>query len=98
MGEGLSEPAHTAVPVSHHVICVGSRAYLVVPYDRYNYYFDKSSLHWYWPFVHRPCFDQLYQHNMQKNVPLDLEFLTLTAIVMALALQFLPETDDDVSD
>ncbi|KZV64820.1 hypothetical protein PENSPDRAFT_756965 [Peniophora sp. CONT] len=61
----------------------------------YSYYFDKSSLHWYWPIVHRPCFDALYQHNLQKNVPLDLDFLTLTAIVMALALQFLPESDDD---
>ncbi|KAH9071641.1 fungal-specific transcription factor domain-containing protein [Lactarius deliciosus] len=50
-----------------------------------SYYFDKSSAHW-----------TYYRTFSSGPLPPPIEFIALLAITCATALQFLPETDEDV--
>ncbi|KAI0248675.1 fungal-specific transcription factor domain-containing protein [Lactifluus subvellereus] len=61
-----------------------------------SYYFDRSSAHWIVPVIHRPCFESYYRAFSSGTLPPSLEFIALLAITCATALQFLPETDEDV--
>jgi hypothetical protein len=61
-----------------------------------SYYFDKSSVHWLFPVIHRPCFEAYYRTFSSGPLPPPIEFIALLAITCATALQFLPETDEDV--
>jgi hypothetical protein len=61
-----------------------------------SYYFDKSSAHWIRPVIHRPYFESYYRTISSGSLPPSLEFIALLAITCATALQFLPETDEDV--
>jgi uncharacterized membrane protein YbaN (DUF454 family) len=61
-----------------------------------SYYFDKSSAHWLRPVIHRPYFESYYRTISSGSLPPSLEFIALLAITCATALQFLPETDEDV--
>ena len=61
-----------------------------------SYYFDRSSVHWIFPIIHRPCFENYYRTCSSGQLPPTVEFIALLAITCATALQFLPETDDDV--
>lgn len=61
-----------------------------------SYYFDKSSAHWLLPIIHRPCFEAYYRTFSSGPLPPSIEFIALLAITCATALQFLPETDQDV--
>ncbi|KAI0291749.1 fungal-specific transcription factor domain-containing protein [Russula brevipes] len=60
-----------------------------------SYYFDRSSSHWVFPVIHRPCFENCYRTFSSGALPPTLEFIALLAITCATALQFLPETDED---
>jgi hypothetical protein len=60
-----------------------------------SYYFDKSSVHWLFPVIHRPCFETYYRTFSSGPLPPPIEFIALLAITCATALQFLPETDED---
>ncbi|KAH9998335.1 fungal-specific transcription factor domain-containing protein [Russula vinacea] len=62
-----------------------------------SYYFDRSSVHWIFPIIHRPCFENYYRTCSSGQLPPTVEFIALLAITCATALQFLPETDDDVT-
>lgn len=61
-----------------------------------SYYFDRSSVHWLFPVIHRPCFESGYRTCSSGGLPPSVEFIALLAITCATALQFLPETDEDV--
>jgi uncharacterized membrane protein YbaN (DUF454 family) len=61
-----------------------------------SYYFDKSSAHWIMPVIHRPYFESYYRTFSSGPLPPSLEFIALLAITCATALQFLPESDEDV--
>ena len=61
-----------------------------------SYYFDKSSVHWLLPVIHRPCFEAYYRTFSSGPLPPSIEFVALLAITCATALQFLPETDENV--
>jgi hypothetical protein len=61
-----------------------------------SYYFDRSSVHWMFPIIHRPCFEDCYRTCSSGELPPTIEFIALLAITCATALQFLPETDEDV--
>lgn len=61
-----------------------------------SYYFDKSSAHWLFPVIHRPGFEAYYRTFSSGPLPPSIEFIALLAITCATALQFLPETDEDV--
>jgi hypothetical protein len=61
-----------------------------------SYYFDRSSVHWMFPIIHRPCFESCYRTFSSGELPPTIEFIALLAITCATALQFLPETDEDV--
>lgn len=62
----------------------------------FSYYFDRSSAHWVFPVIHRPCFENYYRTCSSGELPPTVEFIALLAITCATALQFLPETDEDV--
>lgn len=64
-----------------------------------SHYFDHSSVHWIWPVINRPSFELCYR-TFQAGAPIppSIEYSSCVAIVCALALQFLPESDDDVGD
>ncbi|EIM88510.1 uncharacterized protein STEHIDRAFT_130428 [Stereum hirsutum FP-91666 SS1] len=61
-----------------------------------SHYFDHSSVHWIWPVINRPSFELCYR-TFQAGAPIppSIEYSSCVAIVCALALQFLPESDDD---
>lgn len=61
-----------------------------------SHYFDRSSVHWLIPVIHRPCFESCYRTCSSGGLPPSVEFIALLAITCATALQFLPETDEDV--
>jgi hypothetical protein len=61
-----------------------------------SHYFDRSSVHWLFPVIHRPCFESCYRTCSSGGLPPSVEFIALLAITCATALQFLPETDEDV--
>jgi hypothetical protein len=61
-----------------------------------SHYFDKSSIHGLLPVIHRPCFETCYRTCSSGGLPPSVEFIALLAITCATALQFLPETDEDV--
>ena len=61
-----------------------------------SHYFDKSSAHWFFPVIHRPCFESCYRTCSSGGLPPSVEFIALLAVTCATALQFLPETDEDV--
>jgi uncharacterized membrane protein YbaN (DUF454 family) len=61
-----------------------------------SYYFERSSSHWLFPVIHRPFFENYYRTFSSGILTPTLEIITLLAITCATALQFLPETDDDV--
>jgi uncharacterized membrane protein YbaN (DUF454 family) len=61
-----------------------------------SYYFDKSSAHWMFPVVHRPYFENFYRTFSSGALTPTVEFIALLAITCATALQFLPETEEDV--
>ena len=61
-----------------------------------SYYFDKSSAHWLLPVIHRPRFEAYYRTFSSGPLPPPIEFVALLSITCATALQFLPETDEDV--
>ncbi|KAI0265106.1 fungal-specific transcription factor domain-containing protein [Gloeopeniophorella convolvens] len=60
-----------------------------------TYYFDKSSCHWMFPVIHRPCFENYYRTFSAGPLPPSIEFVALLAITCATALQFLPESHKD---
>ncbi|TFY72108.1 hypothetical protein EVG20_g907 [Dentipellis fragilis] len=60
-----------------------------------TYFFESSSVHWLWPFIHRPCFESYYRTFSSAPLPPSIEFTALLAVTCATALQFLPETDQD---
>lgn len=62
-----------------------------------SHYFDRSSIHWLFPVIHRPCFENSYRTCSSGGLPPSVEFIALLAITCATALQFLPETDEDVT-
>ncbi|KAF8506033.1 fungal-specific transcription factor domain-containing protein, partial [Russula emetica] len=62
-----------------------------------SHYFDRSSIHWLFPVVHRPCFENCYRTCSSGGLPPPIEFIALLAITCATALQFLPETDEDAT-
>lgn len=80
----------TAESVASQFPTYGIRTYLL------THYFDKSSIHWIYPIVHRPVFDACYVA-FAAGQPQSLDFMALLAIVCASSLQFLPETSSDVS-
>jgi hypothetical protein len=61
-----------------------------------SYFFERSSFHWFFPVIHRPYFENYYRTFSSGILTPTLEIITLLAITCATALQFLPETDDDV--
>jgi hypothetical protein len=61
-----------------------------------SYYFDRSSAHWLCPVIHRPSFENFYRTFSSGELPPTFEFVALLSITCAIALQFLPESDDDV--
>jgi hypothetical protein len=61
-----------------------------------SHYFDRSLVHWLLPVIHRPCFENCYRTCSSGGLPPSVEFIALLAITCATALQFLPETDEDV--
>ena len=63
-----------------------------------SHYFDRSSVHWIFPVIHRPCFESCYRTCSSGGLPpsVDSEFIALLTITCATALQFLPKTDEDV--
>ena len=61
-----------------------------------SYYFDRSSAHWLYPVMHRPYFENFYRTFSSGELPPTFEFVALLSITCAIALQFLPESDDDV--
>lgn len=63
-----------------------------------GHYFNASSVHWLCPIVHRPGFDEAYLqwHHHGSHYP-NPDFHALLAIVCALSLQFLPESEEDVN-
>lgn len=62
-----------------------------------KYFFEESSVHWQYLMIHRPYFNNCYTTFSNGPIPPSLEFTALLAIVCATALQFLPESDEDVS-
>ncbi|KAA1466296.1 hypothetical protein DENSPDRAFT_831104 [Dentipellis sp. KUC8613] len=60
-----------------------------------TYFFESSSVHWLWPFIHRPCFESYYRTFSSAPLPPSIEFTALLAVTCATALQFLPETEQD---
>jgi len=61
-----------------------------------THFFDRSSVHWIWPIVHRPVFDGCYM-TFTAGQPQSLDFMALLAIICASALQFLPESQQDAA-
>ncbi|TCD70846.1 Factor arrest protein 11 [Steccherinum ochraceum] len=61
-----------------------------------THFFDRSSIHWIYPIVHRPVFDGCYMA-FSSGQPQSMDFMALLAIICASSLQFLPESPEDAN-
>src|ERR1700742_3125843 len=64
-----------------------------------SHFFEKSSFHWLWPILNKHCFEVCNSTGttLERHLSPNIEFYAVVCMVFAIALQFLPETNEDVS-